>query len=400
MLHQMRHTMHQLLEYMNETDSSDIYITEDALPSFRTHGIIKPILNGQMVSKEYAMDLLSSVVSKEKLDEFRETKELNVSISDAVLGRFRLNAYVQRGSTSMVIRKITTEIPTLDSLGLPEVFKDLIVAKNGFIIMVGGTGSGKSTSLAAMVNEINMTKEGHIITIEDPIEYVHSHKKCIISQREVGDDTASFQTALKNTLRQAPDVILIGEIRDRETMEHALNFAETGHLCMSTLHANNANQAIDRIINMFPHEMHDQVRLNISLNLKAIISQRLVRTIDGKRKACIEIMVGNERVKDLIAKGETGELKNAMEMGANYGMQTFDMHLVELVNEGFITEEQAILNADSKNDVRLKLKFGNLNKGNDEDDSSQSEGESSGATGAQEPKRPVSDEPQKFELSL
>jgi len=346
------------------------------------------------------MDLLSSVVSKEKLDEFRETKELNASISDAVLGRFRLNAYVQRGSTSMVIRKITTEIPTLDSLGLPEVFKDLIVAKNGLIIMVGGTGSGKSTSLAAMVNEINMTKEGHIITIEDPVEYVHSHKKCIISQREVGDDTASFLAALKNTLRQAPDVILIGEIRDRETMEHALNFAETGHLCMSTLHANNANQAIDRIINMFPHEMHDQVRLNISLNLKAIISQRLVRTIDGKRKACIEIMVGNERVKDLIAKGETGELKNAMEMGANYGMQTFDMHLVELVNEGFITEEQAILNADSKNDVRLKLKFGNLNKGNDEDDNSQSEGEASGATGAQEPKRPDSDEPQKLELSL
>ena len=369
MLHKMKHNMHQLLEYMNNNDASDIYITEDAMPSFRIKGAIRPIENGQVVSKEYATDLLNDIITKKQMEEFEQNKELNASVADPTLGRFRLNAYVQRGSTSMVIRKITTEIPTLESLNLPAVFKEIISAKNGLIIMVGGTGSGKSTSLAAMVNDVNMEREGHIITIEDPVEYVHPHKKCIVSQREVGDDTESFKIALKNTLRQAPDVILIGEIRDRETMEHALNFAETGHLCMSTLHANNANQAIDRIINMFPHEMHEQTRLNLSLNIKAIISQRLVRTKDGGRRACIEILVGNERIKDLIVEGDTGAIKEAMELGESYGMQTFDMHLVKMVHEGYITEEQAILNADSRNNVRLKLKFSKLSGGEADDGS-------------------------------
>jgi len=377
----MQLNMRTLLKYMNDNDASDIYITGGLQPCFRINGHAKKMEGSEILTKEDTQNFLFEVISDKKKDEFLENSELNSSVYYEDLGRFRLNAYVQRGAVSMVIRKITTEIPTLEQLKLPEVFKDIISAKNGLIIMVGSTGSGKSTSLAAMVNHLNEEREGHIITIEDPVEYVHEHKNCVVSQREVGSDTESWENALKNTLRQAPDIILVGEIRERETMEHALNFSETGHLCMSTLHANNANQAIDRIINMFPQESHDQIRMNLSLNLKALISQRLVKTIDGKRVACIEILVNNSRIADLIMSGETGEIKTAMELGGNYGMQTFDMHLVDLVKQGKIDENTAIMNADSRNDVKLKLKMEKLSNNIESD-----EGEGGGGEEKKKPK--------------
>jgi twitching motility protein PilU len=260
----------------------------------------------------------------------------------------------------MVIRKITTDVPTIEELGLPEVFKDISMTKRGLVIMVGATGSGKSTSLAAMIDHRNRNQAGHIITIEDPVEFVHKHRKSVITQREVGTDTVTFKAALKNTLRQAPDVILVGEIRDRETMEHALEFAETGHLCMATLHANNANQALERVLNFFPEEVHPQVRLNLAMNMKAILSQRLVKTPEGGRKVAIEILINTPRIADLIEKWDISEIKEAMANGKNYHMQTFDQCLLGLWQDGFITEEEALVHADAVNDLRLQMKMSKL----------------------------------------
>jgi len=280
---------------------------------------------------------------------------MNLAISEPGVGRFRVNIYKQRNHIGMVCRNIQTVIPNADDLGLPEVLKQVIMYKRGLVLFVGGTGSGKSTSLAALIDYRNSNSGGHIITIEDPIEYVHTHKKSIISQREVGVDTDSYEAALKNTLRQAPDVILIGEIRDRETMEYAMAFAETGHLAISTLHANNANQALDRIINFFPEERRTQLLTDLSLNLQAFVSQRLIPTVDGKRCAAIEILLGSPRVRELIYKGEVEAIKEVMDKSEGMGMQTFDSALIKLVNAGKISKEEAIRNADSQNNVRLKL---------------------------------------------
>ncbi|RME61105.1 PilT/PilU family type 4a pilus ATPase [Candidatus Parcubacteria bacterium] len=355
-------TVKQLLMVMVKKDASDIYITADAPPTYRINGVVYPLkqppLNGVQCEQ-----LANSIMSEKQRAQFSETYEMNLALSYPDLGRFRVNIFRQRGNVGMVIRQIKTQIPTLDELGLPEVFKDVSMSKRGLVIMVGATGSGKSTSLAAMIDWRNSNQAGHIITIEDPIEFVHPHKKCVVTQREVGTDTLEYEAALKNTLRQAPDVILIGEIRDRETMEHALEFAETGHLCLSTLHANNANQALERVVNFFPQEMHDQVVLNLALNLRAILSQRLVRTTDGKRTAAIEIMINTPRISDLIMKDEISEIKEAMAEGKQYGMQTFDQHLLQLWKEGRITEEEALRHADALNDLRLKIKMAKLEQG-------------------------------------
>ncbi|MBX9754293.1 MAG: PilT/PilU family type 4a pilus ATPase, partial [Pseudomonadaceae bacterium] len=290
-------------------------------------------------------------------EEFERELEMNLAISIPSVGRFRINIFKQRNEVSIVARNIKMEIPTFEDLKLPEVLLKTIMEKRGLVLFVGGTGSGKSTSLAALIDYRNRNSGGHIITIEDPIEYVHRHKKSIINQREVGVDTRSFHAALKNTLRQAPDVILIGEIRDRETMEHALAFADTGHLAISTLHANNANQALDRIINFFPEERRPQLLNDLGNNLKAFVSQRLVKTIDGKRRAAVEVLLGTPTIRDLIKRSDLSEIKEIMEKSRNLGMQTFDQALIELVNEGAIDEEEAVKNADSANNVRLKLKL-------------------------------------------
>jgi len=271
----------------------------------------------------------------------------------------------------MVIRKITTDVPTLEQLNLPDIFKEIIMNKRGLIIMVGATSSGKSTSLAAMIDHRNRNSAGHIITIEDPIEFVHQHRKSVVTQREVGTDTLEFKHALKNTLRQAPDLILVGEIRDRSTMEHALEFAETGHVCVATLHANNSNQALERIRNFFPEEMHTQIQLNLAMNMKAILSQRLIRTVDGGRKAAIEILLNNARVADQIGKWDIPGIKETMEAGANYGMRSFDQDLLKIWKGGYITEEVALANADAANDLRLKMKMARL-ESDDEDSSGES----------------------------
>ncbi|GAB4276553.1 MAG: type IVa pilus ATPase TapW [Methylomicrobium sp.] len=292
--------------------------------------------------------------------EFELKPEMNLAISEPGIGRFRVNIFKQRNCCSLVIRNIKVDIPNADALGLPDVLKKVIMEKRGLILFVGGTGSGKSTSLAALIDHRNSHSSGHIITIEDPIEYIHPHKRCLVNQREVGVDTLSYEDALKNTLRQAPDVILIGEIRSQETMEHALAFAETGHLCLSTLHANNANQALDRIINFFPEERRNQLLLDLSLNLKAFVSQRLVPTVDGKRVAAIEILLGTQLVRDLIHKGEIHAIKEAMEKSENIGMQTFDSHLLKLFKAGKISLEEALQNSDSPNNLKLKI---NLSEG-------------------------------------
>jgi len=292
--------------------------------------------------------------------EFAIEMEMNLSAAIAGLGRFRVNVYRQRGSIGMVIRQITTTIPSLNDLHLPDIFKEIAMTKRGLVLMVGATGSGKSTSLAALVDWRNSNQAGHIITIEDPVEFLHSHKKCFVTQREVGSDTISFRAALKNTLRQAPDVILLGEIRERETMEHAIAFADTGHLAMATLHANNANQALERIVNFFPEELHQQVYINLAMNLRAILSQRLVKTIDGKRTAAIEIMINTPRLSDQIIKGDVSGIKETMENSAQYGMQTFDQALFQLWKSGTITDIEALRNADSANNLRLKMKMASL----------------------------------------
>ena len=346
----------QLLKIMVARQASDLYITASLPPSLRINGEVRPI-NDTALTPSQTAALAHFIMNEKQRREFEEIHEMNLALSYPNIGRFRVNIFVQRNSIGMVIRQIATEVPTLEQLQLPEIFKDIVMSKRGLVIMVGATSSGKSTSLAAMVDYRNSHQAGHIITIEDPIEFIHQHKKSIVTQREVGTDTLDFKHALKNTLRQAPDVILIGEIRDRETMEHGLSFAETGHLCMATLHANNANQALERIINFFPEEAHAQVRLNLAMNVRAILSQRLVKTTDGKRTAAVEILINTPRVSDLIFRWDIPAIKEAMANGANYGMQTFDQHLFRLWKQGRITEEEALRHADSMNDVRLNIKM-------------------------------------------
>ncbi len=342
------------LKILVQKDGSDLYLTVDAPPAAKFQGSLKP-LESTILSKERLQQIADSLMNEEQKKEFEHTPEMNLAISERGIGRFRVNIFQQKNSPALVIRNIKVEIPNVDDLGLPDILKQSIMTKRGLILFVGGTGSGKSTSLAALIDHRNRNSSGHIITIEDPIEYIHPHKKCLVNQREVGVDTMSYEDALKNTLRQAPDVILIGEIRSQETMEHALAFAETGHLCLSTLHANNANQALDRIINFFPEERRNQLLLDLSLNLKAFVSQRLVPTVDGKRTAAIEILLGTKLVQDLIHKGEIHMLKEAMEKSENVGMQTFDSHLMRLYKEGTITLEEALQNSDSPNNLKLKI---------------------------------------------
>ncbi|MDH5423437.1 MAG: PilT/PilU family type 4a pilus ATPase [Gammaproteobacteria bacterium] len=345
------------LQVLAKHDGSDLYLSTGAPPSAKFNGELKPLAK-QPLPPGMVKKLAYELMSEEQISDFEHKPEMNMAVSETGIGRFRVNIFKQRNEISMVIRNIKTDIPNLNDLGLPDVLKTMIMKKNGLILFVGGTGSGKSTSLAALLDFRNSNSKGHIITIEDPIEFVHQHKLSIVNQREIGVDTDSYEDALKNTLRQAPDVILIGEIRDSETMEHALAFAETGHLAISTLHANNANQALDRIINFFPEERHKQILNDLSLNLRAFISQRLIPTVDNKRCAAIEILLGTPMVADLIKKGQVAEIKEVMEKSENIGMQTFDGALLKLFYAGRISKEMAIKNADSENNVRLKIELG------------------------------------------
>lgn len=347
------------LKILVQHDGSDLYLTCGAPPAAKFQGTLKPLENIKL-NNERLKEIADSIMDNDQRSSFEHVPEMNLAISEEGIGRFRVNIFKQRNSYALVIRNIKVDIPNADALGLPKILKDKIMEKRGLILFVGGTGSGKSTSLAALLDYRNSNSSGHIITIEDPIEYIHPHKKSLVNQREVGVDTLSYEDALKNTLRQAPDVILIGEIRSQETMEHALAFAETGHLCLSTLHANNANQALDRIINFFPEERRNQLLLDLSLNLQAFVSQRLVPTIEGKRVAAIEILLGSKLVSDLIQKGEVHAIKEAMEKSENIGMQTFDSHLMRLYKSGVISLEEALRNSDSPNNLKLKI---NLSEG-------------------------------------
>ncbi|KRW58162.1 twitching motility protein PilT [Pseudomonas sp. TTU2014-080ASC] len=345
-----------MLKILSTQDGSDLYLSTGAPPCAKFNGVLKALSAEPLKSGEVAA-IADSVMDSAQREEFERELEMNLAISIPSVGRFRINIFKQRNEVSIVARNIKMEIPRFEDLKLPEVLLKTVMEKRGLVLFVGGTGSGKSTSLAALIDYRNRNSGGHIITIEDPVEYVHRHKKSIINQREVGVDTRSFHAALKNTLRQAPDVILIGEIRDRETMEHALAFADTGHLAISTLHANNANQALDRIINFFPEDRRPQLLNDLGNNLKAFISQRLVKTVDGKRRAAVEVLLGTPTVRDLIKRSELSEIKEIMEKSRNLGMQTFDQALISLVHEGAITEEEAVKNADSANNVRLQLKL-------------------------------------------
>lgn len=356
----------KLLTVMNEHDASDLYITVESPPCYRVNGVVRPAGNTALTD-EQTETLAVSIMNDKQQCEFDEKDEQNLALKLEGLGRYRVNIHRQQGSIGLVIRRIKTLIPTLGDLGLPPVLKDLAMAKRGLVLFVGATGSGKSTSLAAMIDHRNANQAGHIITIEDPIEFVHMHKKSIITQREIGMDTRTYEIALKNALRQAPDVILIGEIRDLETMEAAINFSETGHLCFATLHSNNANQAMERIMNFFQPERHQQIYMQLSLNLRGIVSQRLLPTIGGGRVAAVEILLGSPRVQDLINKAEVGEIKEAMEKGSTVGMQTFDMHLFELYTDGRISLDTALKNADSANNLRLKIKLAEEGGGGEEE---------------------------------
>ncbi len=342
------------LRSMVERDASDLYMSSGAPMSAKIDGTLQPLNDGTL-TPEQVKEVAYSVMNEEQIREFEHKPEMNLAISEEGVGRFRVNIFRQRNSISMVIRNIKTDIPDWKLLGLPEILTDVIMEKRGLVLFVGATGSGKSTSLASLIDFRNTNSAGHIITIEDPVEFVHSHKKSIVNQREVGLDTDSYEDALKNTLRQAPDVILIGEIRDQETMEHALAFAETGHLAISTLHANNANQALDRIINFFPEERRNQLLLDLSLNLRAFVSQRLIKSVDGKRAAAVEILLGTPLVQDMIRRGDVHEIKEVMQKSESLGMQTFDRALYKLVEAGRIDTEEALKNADSPNNLRLSL---------------------------------------------
>jgi twitching motility protein PilU len=352
------------LKVMVERDASDVYLTADLPPTYRIQGVTQPI-GDVLLTNDHLEALALEIMREKQRKDFEQNMEMNLALYYTDLGRFRVNIFRQRGNVGIVIRQIKVAIVPIDKLGLPPIVKDIAMTKRGLVLFVGATGSGKSTSLAAMIDYRNETSPGHIISVEDPIEFVHRHKKSVITQREVGFDTHSFQAALKNTLRQAPDVILIGEIRDTETMEAAMAFAETGHLCLGTLHANNANQAIERIMNFFPAERHQQIYLQLSLNLRAIVSQRLIPSLDGKRVAALEILMDTPRAKDLIKKGQVDLLKEAMEQGIQEGSQTFDHVLFQLYQAGKINLDQALINADSANNLRLKIKLagGKLDEG-------------------------------------
>ena len=351
--------LQEYFKFMVDTEASDLYLTVARPPMFRIDGKIQPSGDHKFTADELR-DVAQSMMNEKQQREFAETMEMNMATSLPGVARFRVNIFQQRGSVGMVIRRIKVEIMSLEEMGLPAILKDISMGKRGLVLVVGATGSGKSTTLAAMIDHRNSTDAGHIITIEDPIEFVHRHKQSIITQREVGFDTHSFQAALKNTLRQAPDVILIGEIRDTETMEAAMTFAETGHLCLGTLHSNNANQAIERIMNFFPIARHAQIYLQLSLNLRSIVAQRLIPTIDGKRAAALEILLDTPRIKELIKRGEVDILKEGMEAGAQEGCQTFDQALFGLYKDEKIALDQALVNADSANNLRLKIKLAGL----------------------------------------
>jgi len=349
--------MYDLLRLMLSRKASDLFITVGFPPAIKIDGKMTPVSN-QALTPTHTVDLARSIMNDRQAAEFEATKECNFAINPAGIGRFRVNAFVQQANVGIVLRVITTTIPKIEDLGLPPVLKDIIMTKRGLVIMVGATGSGKSTTLAAMVGYRNENSHGHIITIEDPIEFTHPHKGCLITQREVGVDTVNWQTALKNTLRQAPDVILIGEVRDRETMDHAVAFAETGHLCLATLHANSANQALDRVINFFPEERRAQLLMDMSLNLRGIISQRLIPLKEGKgRCPAVEVMLNSPLISDLIFKGDVHEIKEIMKKSRELGMQTFDQSLFDLFEAGKISYEDALRNADSVNDLRLNIKL-------------------------------------------
>lgn len=347
----------EFLDYLKifaRNDGSDLFLSTGAPPSAKYYGKLTPI-EADPLPPNRVKEIALSIMTPEQIQEFDEKLEMNLAISESGVGRFRVNIFKQRNQVSMVIRAIKTDIPNWRDLGLPDILPKLVMQKRGLVLFVGGTGSGKSTSLASLIDYRNTNSAGHIITIEDPVEFVHRHKQSIVNQREVGVDTLSYEEALKNTLRQAPDVILIGEIRSAETMEHALAFAETGHLCISTLHANNANQALDRIVNFFPEERHKQLFLDMSLNMRGIISQRLIPTNDGKRCAAIEILLGTPRVCDLIKQGKVDEIKEVMLKSEAQGMQTFDTALYHIYKAGKISFDEAMKNADSKNNLRLRI---------------------------------------------
>lgn len=354
---QAKSHMHKLLAAMSQAGGSDLFIANDFPPSMKAHGEMQP-MTSQKLTGEVTRLLAHSIMNEDQRADFAKEMECNFAISIPGLSRFRVNVFVQQQNVGMVIRTIAAEIPNFEKLELPEILKEVIMHKRGLVLVVGGTGSGKSTTLAAMIDYRNSTSKGHIITVEDPVEYVHQSKLSLITHREVGVDTHSWHHALKNTLRQAPDVILIGEIRDAETMEHAIAFAETGHLCLGTLHANSTNQTIDRIINFFPEERRNQLLMDLSANLRSIVSQRLVRTVDGKgRKAAIEILLNTPSIAERIFKGEFHEIKGLMEKSRELGMRTFDWALFELYNAGHIAYEEAIRNADSANELRLNIKL-------------------------------------------
>jgi twitching motility protein PilU len=346
-----------LLRKMVEKDGSDLFITCGFPPAIKVDGTIHKATDTPLTAEQSAM-MVRSIMNDKQIKEFDATKECNFAIAPQGIGRFRVSAFIQQGMVGAVLRTITTEIPTLEDLDLPPILKDVVMNKRGLVIVVGGTGSGKSTTMAAMIGHRNQNSKGHIVSIEDPVEYVHPHQGCVITQREVGVDTESWHAALKNTLRQAPDVILIGEIRDRETMEYAIQFAETGHLCLATLHANSANQALDRIINFFPEERRSQLLMDVSLNTRAFVSQRLIPRESGVgRIAAMEIMLNTPLIADLIFKGEVGQIKEIMAKSTRLGMQTFDQALFALYEEAHISYEEAMRNADSKNELRLRVKL-------------------------------------------
>jgi twitching motility protein PilU len=349
--------INDLLRLMISRNGSDLFITADFPPAIKVDGQVTK-LSPQPLTGAHTQALARSIMSDKQAADFERSKECNFAIAPATIGRFRVSAFVQQGKIGMVLRVIPATLPTIDGLAMPPVLKDIAMSKRGLCILVGATGSGKSTTLAAMIDWRNENSFGHIITVEDPVEFMHTHKNCVVTQREIGIDTESWEAALKNTLRQAPDVILMGEIRDRETMEHAVAFAETGHLCMATLHANSANQALDRIINFFPEERRAQLLMDLSLNLKAMISQRLIPRQAGKgRIAAVEIMLNNPLIADLVFKGEVSEIKEIMKKSGNLGMQTFDQALFTLYESHTITYEDALRNADSVNDLRLQIKL-------------------------------------------
>ena len=346
-----------LLRKMVERNGSDLFLTRGFPPAIKVDGPIHKATDTPLSADQSAM-MVRSIMNDKQIKEFDATKECNFAIAPQGIGRFRVSAFIQQGYVGAVLRTITTEIPTLEELELPPILKDVVMNKRGIVIVVGGTGSGKSTTLAAMIGHRNENSRGHIVSIEDPVEYVHPHKGCVITQREVGIDTESWHNALKNTLRQAPDVILIGEVRDRETMEYAIQFAETGHLCLATLHANSANQALDRIINFFPEERRQQLLMDLSLNTRGLISQRLIPRVGGiGRIAAMEILLNTPLIADLIFKGDVGQIKDIMAKSTRLGMQTFDQALFALYEEGTISYEEAMRNADSKNELRLRIKL-------------------------------------------